>query len=190
MTHARKFVAVIACCVAASAVLVGHASAARIFHESFRVEDSFEFEDFCGVDGMSVLETWVADVRVSVVQRGPNGFAYANEHIKEVGVFTNLSNGKTVTRVVTAIQRELKVTDNGDGTLTILAMGTGNEVIYGADGKAIYRNPGQSRFEFLIDHGGTPTDPSDDEFIANLGRVKGSTGRTDDFCAAVVPALS
>jgi hypothetical protein len=189
MTHSRKFVAILAGCVAASAALVGHASAGKIFHESFRVEDSSEEENFCGVDGMSVRRTWVADLRVSAVQRGPDGFAYFLEHIKEHGVITNPANGKTVTWVVTVKQKDLKVTDNGDGTLTFLSMGTGNEVIYGADGKAIYRDPGQSRFEFLIDHGGTPTDPSDDEFIS-VERVKGSTGRTDDFCEAVVPALT
>jgi hypothetical protein len=55
--------------------------------------------------------------------------------------------------------------------------------------KAIVRNPGQIRFEVLIDHGGTPTDPLDDEFVADLGVVKGSTGRSDDFCAAPVTAL-
>ena len=95
-----------------------------------------------------------------------------------------------IINVITTNAKDLKVTDNGDGTLTILFLATGNEVIYGADGKAIFRNPGQSRFEFLIDHSGTPTDPSGDEFIADLGRVKGSTGRTDDFCVAVVPALT
>ena len=58
-----------------------------------------------------------------------------------------------------------------------------------ADGKAIGRNPGQVRFELLVDHGGTPTDPFDDEVIAELGVVKEETGRNDDFCAAVVPAL-
>ena len=73
------------------------------------------------------------------------------------------------------INHDLRVTDNGDGTLTILFQATGNDVIYGADGKAIGRNPGQIRLEFLVDHGGTPTDPSDDVFLAE-GIVKGSTG--------------
>ena len=190
MTRARKLVAVMACCVAASAVLVGHASAGKAFHERFIVEDSFEFENFCGVEGMGVLETWVAEVRVTAVPHGPDGLVYIGEHYKENGIFTNLANGKTVTRVITGNSKALKVTDNGDGTLTILFLGTGNEVVYGADGKAIARNPCQSRFEVLIDHGGTPTDPSDDEFIGEPTLVKGSTGRTDDFCAVVVPALS
>ena len=45
------------------------------------------------------------------------------------------------------------------------------------------------RIEVLIDNGGTIADPSDDEFIEFLGLVKESTGRTDDFCAAVLPIL-
>jgi hypothetical protein len=50
----------------------------------------------------------------------------------------------------------------------------------------LFRNPGQVRFELLVDHGGTPSDPSDDEFLEFLGVVKGSTGRNDlegrNFC--------
>jgi hypothetical protein len=67
--------------------------------------------------------------------------------------------------------------------------GFGNAVVYGEDGKAIARNPGQIRPELIIDHGGTPNDPSDDQVLSEE-LVKGSTGRTDDFCGAVVPALS
>jgi hypothetical protein len=62
-------------------------------------------------------------------------------------------------------------------------------VTYGPNGKALARNPGQVRFEILIDNAGTPSDPSDDEFVEFLGLVKESTGRTDDFCAVVVPVL-
>lgn len=66
---------------------------------------------------------------------------------------------------------------------------TGNDVLYGADGKAIARDPGQVRIELVIDHGDTPNDPSDDQLISRE-LVKGSTGRTDDSCAAAVEALS
>ena len=72
---------------------------------------------------------------------------------------TNLANGNSVTSVATVRDKDQRVTDNGDGTLTILVLTTGNAVLYGEDGKAIARNPGQVRFEILIDHGGTPTDP-------------------------------
>ena len=46
-----------------------------------------------------------------------------------------------------------------------------------------------SRPHRAVDNGGTPTDPSDDEFIKDLGVVKESTGRTDDFCVALVSVL-
>lgn len=65
-------------------------------------------------------------------------------------------------------------------------LAAGSSKYYGPDGKLLLRDPGQIRFELLIDHGGTPTDPSDDEEIDFLGVVKGSTGRNDtegrDFC--------
>ena len=71
-----------------------------------------------------------------------------------------------------------------------IILATGNAVLYGEDGKAIARNPGQIRFELLFGDNGTPDDPFDDVLLADLGLVKGSTGRSDDFCAAAVPALS
>ena len=50
-------------------------------------------------------------------------------------------------------------------------------------------SPVAARVEVLIDDGGTPTDPFDDEFLEFLGVVKESTGRSDDFCDAAVPLL-
>jgi hypothetical protein len=190
VTHSRMFGAMLACCVAAAALLVGNASAGQIIHEGYHDEGTFVQEDYCGVTGLTVRDAYVVDGNVRAVPHGPDRFAYFLDQIKETSVGTNLANGKTVTFVSTSTAKDLKVTDNGDGTLTILELATGNDVFYGPDGKVIARNPGQIRFEVLIDNGGTPTDPLDDEFIADLGVVKGSTGRNDDLCAATVPALS
>lgn len=104
-------------------------------------------------------------------------------------MLTNLANGKSLTSFARVTDKDLRVTDNGDGTLTVLILATGNAVLYGEDGKAIARNPGQIRIELLVDHGGTPNDPSDDEVLSEE-LVKGSTGRSDDFCEAAVPALT
>ena len=106
------------------------------------------------------------DGKLLIAPHGRAGLAYFLEHITATSVLTNRANGKTVTTTSRVINHDLRVTDNGDGTLTILFQATGNDVIYGADGKAIGRNPGQIRLEFLIDHSGTPTDPSDDVFLA------------------------
>jgi hypothetical protein len=182
--------AVLALIAMASAILVGTASAKPILQERFHDEGSFVVEDFCGVSDLTVEGEFVADGSVLAVPHGSDGLAYFLEHVIETTVFTNVANGKAFTSVSRVTEKHLKVTDNGDGTLTILVLATGNEVLYGPDGKAIARNPGQVRFEILIDHAGTPTDPFDDEFLAFLRVVKESTGRSDDFCEAAVPALS
>ena len=172
----------------AAVMLAAGAAAQPPFKERFHDEGTFVDEDFCGA-GLTVDGTFVEDGSVLVVAHGPYGLAYFLEHISTTATFTNRANGKTVTFESSVVNKDLRVTDNGDGTLTLLRLATGNDVFYGPDGKAIGRNPGQIRFEILVDHGGTPTDPFDDEFLSEE-LVKGSTGRSDDFCEAAVPALS
>jgi hypothetical protein len=174
--------------VTAAAILAAGAAAQPPVKERFHDEGSFVDEDFCGA-GLTVDGTFVTDGSFLVVAHGPDGLAYFLEHVTITVVFTNRANGKTVTLTVLRVNKDLRVTDNGDGTLTILVLATGNDVFYGPGGEVIGRNPGQIRVEILVDHGGTPTDPSDDEFLSEE-QVKGSTGRSDDFCEAAVPALS
>ena len=190
MRHSRKLrlSALLALGVTAAAMLAAGAAAQPPFKERFHDEGTFVDEDFCGA-GLTVDGTFVTDGSLLVVAHGPDGLAYFLEHLTITVVFTNRANGKTVTLTVVRVNHDLRVTDNGDGTLTILFLATGNDVFYGPDGEVIGRDPGQIRREFLVDHGGTPTDPSDDEFLTEE-LVKGSTGRSDDFCEAAVPALS
>jgi hypothetical protein len=172
-----------------SMALAGGASAKPLEHTEFHDEFSETIDDFCEVSGLTVQIDNVADGRFLFNPHGPDGLAYGHNNLSFTTVYTNVANENTVTEVGKVVDKDLRVTDNGDGTLTILVLTTGSDAVYGPDGKAIARNPGQVRFELLVDHGGTPTDPSDDEFLEDLGLVKGSTGRTDDFCAAVVPVL-
>ena len=189
MTPSRTFVAMVPCCIAALAVLVGHASAGEIFHESYHDEGTFVHQNYCGVAGLTVSDSAVIDGTVRAVTHGPDELAYFLDHFKQSGAFTNLANGKAVTFVTKAITKDLTVTDNGDGTLTVVMLLTGNAVLY-VDGKAIGSDTGQVRIELLVDDGGTPTDPFDDDVIADLGVVKEPTGRNGGFCATVVPALT
>ena len=190
MRHSRKLrlSALLALGVTAAAMLAAGAAAQPPFKERFHDEGTLVDEDFCGA-GLTVDGTFVEDGSLLVVAHGPDGLAYHLEHFSATNVITNRANGKTVTAEGSAVTKDLRVTDNGDGTLTILGLSTGNDVFYGPDGKAIGRNPGQIRFELLVDHGGTPTDPSDDE-VLDFQLVKESTGRSDDFCEVAVPALS
>lgn len=175
---------------AAGAVALGMvpAAGAQPYKETIREEFTEVTEDFCGESGLTVQEDVVFESRLMGNARKRDRLAYLMEN-QRIRVTLTADDNMVTTRE-TVVVKDLDVTDNDDGTLTVLVMGTGNATAFDEDGKAIARNPGQVRFELLFDHGGTPQDPSDDEFLAFLGEVKGSTGRTDDFCAAVVPALT
>jgi hypothetical protein len=181
-----RFTALLLSSIAVFTMLAAAASAKPVEHVRFHDEGSFVDNDFCGA-GLTVNGTFVVDGKLLVNSHGADGLLYFLEHATATVVFT--ANGTSITSVSKVVNHDLHVTDNGDGTLTVLFMATGNDVLYGPDGKAIARNPGQIRIEFLVDHNGTPTDPEDDIVISDE-LVKGSTGRSDDFCEAAVPALS
>jgi hypothetical protein len=176
--------------VSAIVLLVSGTASARViemdtFHDVF----SDRVTRFCDVGGFTADLDFTVDGRFMLKSRGPDQLVYYQEHVKVTQVITNVATGESVTEVDTVMTKDQRVTNNGDGTLTLLVLATGNAVVYGPNGKAIARNPGQIRFKLLLDHGGTPRDPSDDEFLEFLGIVKDSTGRTDDFCAAIVQAI-
>ena len=185
----RQLTPVLVLGAAVFAFLATTAFAEPLLKERFHAEGKTVVENYCGVPDLTVELAFVVEGQVLAVQRGPNGFAYFLEYFVESVVITNVANGKSVTDINRVVNRDLRVTDNGDGTLTILTFGTGNTVLYGQGGSVLARNPGQRRIELLVDNAGTATDPFDDEFIAVVGVVKESTGRSDDFCAAAVPAL-
>jgi hypothetical protein len=189
MRLARTFGLAAGLAMVGSMALAGGASAQPIEHTEFHDEFTVIADDFCEVPDLTVQIDFVADGRFLFNPHGPDGLAYGHVNVRLTAVYTNVANGNTVTEVGNVVDKDLRVTDNGDGTLTILILATGNSVFYGPDGTAIGRNPGQTRREILIDHGGTPTDPSDDVFLEDLGVVKGSTGRTDDFCETIVTGL-
>ncbi len=180
------------CVVAVALGLVAAPASAKPIERVHFLESGSEIEsDFCG--DLTVRIDFEIRGSFLLNAHGPDGLAYGMETFHGRVSFTNVANGKTLTSVFNNVSKDLKVTDNADGTLTILVMATGSNKIYGPDGKLLFNDPGQIRLQILIDHGGTPTDPSDDEFIADLGLVKGSTGRNDlqglDFCADVIHAF-
>jgi hypothetical protein len=188
MRHApkRRLAAVLVSMTAVFATFVGVGLAKSLGHETFHEEGTFVEEDFCGA-GFTVNGSFVADGRASVFARGKAGLIYFMDHATVENTLT--ANGVTIHDHIRIISKDLHVTDNGDGTLTIIFFQTGNAVLYGPDGKAIARNPGQVRFEVVVDHGGTPDDPEDDTEVS-FELIKGSTGRSDDFCAAAVAAFT
>ena len=114
-----------------------------------------------------------------------DGLVYFMELHHGMVSYTNLANGKTVTAVMNNIGHDLKVTDNGDGTLTVVTMFAGTATLEGPDGEVLVREAGTIRIEALVDASGTPTDPSDD-VVLDTQIVKEHTGLVGpDFCDAI-----
>jgi hypothetical protein len=163
---------------AALVALVAPPASARIVErETFHDEFSGTNLDFCGT-GMSVAFAGTVDGRYQVNSRGPGGFDYFVEKTTVVNVFT-APNGMTATDIQpNTINKDLSITANSDGTVTIIALLTGGNRTLGHDGHLIARNSGQVRFQIVYD-------PATDTEISNE-LIFGSTGTNDDFCAAVL----
>jgi hypothetical protein len=161
---------------------VGPATAAPLEREHFHDSGSEVIEE-CD---LTLRHDFEVDGTFLFNFHGPDGLGYALETFHGTDSFTNVANDQSYTNVFTQVGKDLKVTDNGDGTLTLLVKVAGVSKWFGPDGELLFIDSGTFRFEVLIDHGGTPTDPSDDEELEFLGVVKDLTGRTDtegrDFC--------
>lgn len=189
MRRTRRWGAALATGLAAvlAATLPGTASA-EVVDRGVVEEDLTEtFEDFCGADGLTVEVRTLFRVSYTVVARRPGTDPYFLNRIRVEQTFTNPATGAVATATETTVNKDLAIRRDGD-LLTILVLATGNATVRDATGKAIARNPGQTRFEVVIDDNGTPEDPDDDVEVS-FEVVKGSTGRSDDFCAALVGAL-
>ena len=173
--------------LSAPLALAAPASATRPHFETIHEDFSNTVTNFCDVHGLTVLIEGTFDSRLKIHHRG--GQYYFLEHIRVSNVITGADPASQVTTRTAFIQKDLKITDNGDGTITIIALLTGPSTAYGPNGKAIARDPGQVRFRIVIDLNGTP-DFFDDDFEVSSTQIKGSTGRSDDFCEAMVPYLS
>jgi hypothetical protein len=174
--------AILAVATAAAAVLASTATAGKVFFDTIHVEENdVALEDFCDVESLTVSLDSVMDIRVHVVPKGRDQLEYFLQHGTRTEVLT--ANGVSLHSVAKVIEKDMRVTDNGDGTVTVLILATGNAVLYDESGKAIARNPGQTRLVITFDENG-------DEVPGSRQVVKESTGRSDDFCAAVVPALT
>ena len=150
------------------------------------IEFTFTDEDFCDI-GLEVEIVGDGEERVHMAQR--RGETYFSSHVTLEQTFTNTATGATITTREVSRFKDLHITDNGDGTLTITNFGTGFFMMYDSDGKIIGKNTGQSRFETVIDLNGTP-DNFDDDILVSEVPILGSTGTNDSFCEVAVGALT
>jgi hypothetical protein len=177
-----------AACLAALAVVALAAPAAAgppLERENFHDEFTEVEENFCDVEGLSVEIHGVIDGTFLFNTTGQNDLPHLMGVEHGTVSFTNLTTGKSLTDVFNDVDKTLTVTDNGDGTITVVELLTGGLRTYGPDGKVVFHNDGQIRLQLLIDYGGTLLDPEDD-VVLDEQLIFGSTGTNDtegrDFC--------
>ena len=175
--HVRRAAVAAAAFAIASIPFASPASAAPPIHETESFPDLFVVEDWCGVPDLDVTVDQMVTVDV-VIKKGDRGPAYYIEHFTITA--THTANGVSTTYVERSVSKDLKLSvDEETGYLVIDVLQTGNASLYGPDGRLIAKNPGQVRFHIVYD------EATDTEISFEL--TKGSTGRTDDFCAVEVP---
>jgi len=156
----------------------GPASAQKLDSGTFHDEFSDTIEDFCDVPGLSVDFSSTVDGRFLDRLQGRHSLFYHMERVRSVTTFTNEATGQTAKDISpNTVNKDLHVTDNGDGTFTVIALLTGGDRTLGDNGRLIARNSGQIRLRILVDANGDELETT---------QIKGSTGTNDDFCAAVL----
>lgn len=174
----RKLSPIVVALVAGGLVLAGAAPAGAkvVDRSSFEDSGSGTNTNFCGA-GISVDFTFQVNGSSSVKMRGQDGPLWFHDRTSVVNTFTY--NGMTVTEIVpNTLSKDLKIVDNGDGTIGVTALLTGGTRVIGSDGKIIAKNDGQVRLLFTID---IATDTVIDEEL-----IFGSTGTNADFCEVVL----
>jgi hypothetical protein len=144
---------------------------------------------FCG--GLTNVPLHVEiDGYFSIKDRGPNAPSpYFADRYRSTLVYTNPQTQLTYTVVRVRQSKDLRIVDNGDGTLTLTGLNTGSLWAYGPDGELLGRQNGLTRETALVDTLGTP-DPSDDVFISQGDPFTAGLVTTTNFCDDLLSATS
>src|SRR5262245_58108673 len=127
-------------------------------------------EDFCGFD--EVVHSFDFSGSFLGVAHQPDGIVRFRDHSIGTQAFTNPETGKSYPEQLTFNGHDKSVTDNGDGTLTIIFQGSGTDSWFDGDGERVLRVAGMFRDELRVDHNGTPSDPTDDGDVEFIRTVK------------------
>ena len=130
---------------------------------------------------------WTVDEKGTIVTqtRGKDGLWYWSGRFQGTQSWSNPATGDVYSNAYSVNDRDLNVTDNGDGTLTIQVQIAGPNH-WSVNGKRLFTDTGVFRFTLIVDHGGTPPDPTDSgeaeyDGLDKLTGLRETDGR--DFCA-------
>jgi hypothetical protein len=158
----------------------GPDTSGRFLVEAQHIDETYPVEDFCGT-GLTVEEHDDVTLRGFFTFRGADSIPYFTGTVHFTTTITE-PDGTTVTYTGSNVDKDQRIEVDGD-LLTITALGAGGFRVVGPAGQL--RDPGMVFYQVVVDSNGTLQDPTDDEFVADLGLLRESTGlnETVDFCA-------
>lgn len=161
-----------------------------IDHWSDHIEHIEQVEhgaEWCPDVPFDVLYTEDSNGTFRFVQHGDGNY-YGASSVTSDFSWTNVETGATLSATSHGNDKDLLVTDNGDGTVTIEVQFTGPTTYYDDDGNRLFMDVGRTTATIVIDTNGTPSNPDDDEFVSFLpGESTGHFDTADrDFCADIM----
>jgi hypothetical protein len=175
----------VAALLAGFAVLLGAAPAAHAAPPDRATWQEAGSEDVLQCGDLNLVHFWDVHGSGLLVAQGRDGLVHSRQTLQYSEGFTNPVSGRTFRWEVAVASNDLRVTDAGDGTLTIEAQSASVTRYYSGD-TLLFLDSGLGRWSYRVDDAGTPTDPSDDQFLEFLGLEKDLTGRAGttgrDFC--------
>jgi hypothetical protein len=161
------------CLVAVAALLAFPAG--TLAAQPTTVHDAWDFTDTatdaCGVPGLTVEEHFTGEIDGFFRFIDGRPFPYFLVHVSFFNTFTG-PNGKVVTVSGSRLEKDARIVDNGDGTITISSNVTGSAfTVTGPNGERSL-DRGLVTFQFTVDYNGTPANPDDDIFVSDQGVQK------------------
>ncbi len=120
-------------------------------------------EKLCGLD----VETTLSAREHLKGKIGPNGLPRFQGSASRTVTWYNPETGLSLTSRDRSTFKDLRVTDNGGGTMTVVWQTTGIPLeITLDDGTAAVKDVGRIVISTVLDYNGTKTDAKDDEFVS------------------------
>jgi len=130
-------------------------------------------------------------VYLRAVARHRAKIVYYTEHDRGTRTITNLATGKAVREIYSEANKDQQITDNMDGTFTLIQKITGTFRTYGPDNKLILHEAGTLIYRLTLDNNGTPQDPSDDVVLdQSFVRQTGPHESLATFCEVFASVTS
>jgi hypothetical protein len=174
----RQLVALLAAPLLSLAVAAPASAAAP---DRFVIDETFSVDgDTCDV----AVHFDYAESGVGTRHLRSGSYPYYRVDYQAALEITRLSTGLTVRLAFHQLSSDTRITDNGDGTITIAVSGIFTEMDYAPDGTVGLRTQGRETALITIDTNGTPETEDDDVELEfdYLGFVGHDDREHTDFC--------